>query len=343
MGLAALGVYQLVAPLIGLNEELSVESRSIAPVPSGAIFFTQYGFQTLPQFLINNAANGDPTPSCTDQNYYCYYDQVYYSGNPYVRVFGVPRSGVSSCGDGIYDNGFCVGSQTVDEAGLSDAIQQSSAPTADIVQKAIEDSVAKNIDFGESGLITPSTPMSVSAEPVEGPDEVVSTETKPNPDGSTSTIEKTEKAVATPTATGTNPTDIANTWNVSTVTTETTTNNTTNVTTVSTVTNNQGENPADPADVCSLHPEILACQSLDDVPDVDPVDLVTQSVGSFTMPGSVAGSCPEPIVNTLANGQQIVYTYQPVCDYGSALRPFVIILALISAGYIVSGSVRMQS
>lgn len=373
-GLATFAVYSLVSPYLGMNSDGTVSSTGSPTIsavdPTGA-YLSVLGSTfatTWEQAVINSSPNREfcwVTQTYENSTYITYsvvarvapgacrnigngyaYKGSCPSGSSLDKPTGVCLSDPTCTAPSTYDlaDGLCHGVLTTpSETQLADSIQQSAAPTPELVDTVLNDSIARGFSAEVSGLITPNTPMAVEASPVEGPDEEVSSITSPNPDGSTSTTVKKEKATATPSPTGSTAGDIVNTWNVSTVTTTTTTNNTTNVSSVSTEVVQQGENPPDKSDLCALHPEILACQTLDDAPDVPPVDLLTQAVGSFTMPTSVAGSCPDPIVNTLANGQQVVYTFQPVCDYGTALRPFVIIVALIAAGYIVTGSVRMQS
>lgn len=52
--------------------------------------------------------------------------------------------------------------------------------------------------------------------------------------------------------------------------------------------------------------------------------------------GSGGGSCPNPRVLSIA-GQSISVEFTPICDFASAIRPVVILLGWICAGYIVLG------
>lgn len=73
-------------------------------------------------------------------------------------------------------------------------------------------------------------------------------------------------------------------------------------------------------------------------PPTDTPPVTEKKIGNqFTsseLPGS--GSCPNPRVLTIA-GQSIAIEFTPICEFASAIRPVVILLGWIFAGYIVLG------
>lgn len=94
--------------------------------------------------------------------------------------------------------------------------------------------------------------------------------------------------------------------------------------------------PTEQTDFCKANPEVLACAKPElDTPEEDQTptknkDISISPAGGF---GS-GGSCPSG--KTLkAAGIQL--SYQPVCDFMSAMRPVVIALAWLGAGLILLG------
>ena len=90
-------------------------------------------------------------------------------------------------------------------------------------------------------------------------------------------------------------------------------------------------------DLCALHPEILACADLD-TPTAE--DLETEDRGGPITPdsgwGSENASCPAPRVLTV-QGRQIPIPYTLFCTYMEGIRPLVIAMAWLSAGFILLG------
>ena len=88
-------------------------------------------------------------------------------------------------------------------------------------------------------------------------------------------------------------------------------------------------------DLCEKNPEILACQKLDEVDDVQlGTEDKTVSISPDGGWGGGNGSCPAPRRLTGAN---VEFTFQPICDFMSGLRPIVIAVAWLSAAFILLG------
>jgi hypothetical protein len=100
--------------------------------------------------------------------------------------------------------------------------------------------------------------------------------------------------------------------------------------------------PAEVTPLCEQFPNILACAVQDSAPpavvalgeDVRDVGLLTPE----TVSGG-AGSCPAPI-EVSAVGQTLSFSYQPVCDLATGIRPIVLILGWIAAGMLLFGGVK---
>jgi hypothetical protein len=52
-----------------------------------------------------------------------------------------------------------------------------------------------------------------------------------------------------------------------------------------------------------------------------------------------SGSCPAPLVASFL-GQQVEFTFDPLCSYANALKPLVLVMAWLAAGVIFIGGVR---
>lgn len=76
--------------------------------------------------------------------------------------------------------------------------------------------------------------------------------------------------------------------------------------------------------------DIAAAGGTMPTPDITPV---TTWGGSLTYT-PVAGSCPAP-KSLVLHGQTIEMSYQPYCDYAAGIKPVVLALAFLSAGFIV--------
>lgn len=94
--------------------------------------------------------------------------------------------------------------------------------------------------------------------------------------------------------------------------------------------------PETPQGLCDQYPDILACQKVDAAPTPDALDTKDKAI-SITPDagwGGGAGSCPAG--RALSHGA--VYSFQPVCDFATGVRPVLIAVAWLAAGLILIGS-----
>jgi hypothetical protein len=135
---------------------------------------------------------------------------------------------------------------------------------------------------------------------------------------------------------------VADPWRVTTRPVETTTHSPTAPTEPVTV-------PADPADpsaptttapekdpgLCALFPDILACKKLD-APAEEVIPKRDQDISLQTGPTFSGGSCPPDVVVSVAGQQVTVLSTAQPCDWISAyMKPIILLLASISAVFIV--------
>lgn len=125
--------------------------------------------------------------------------------------------------------------------------------------------------------------------------------------------------------------------------TSTTTTQTNHGTGTTTVINNNTTNNTN-TDICQANPAILACQTLGTATPPEPVEVSTFEIETtMETPASVPGQCPQPIVRTLSNGQtEITYDYDKLCHMATTLRPFVILVSLVGAGFFVASGIRSK-
>lgn len=124
------------------------------------------------------------------------------------------------------------------------------------------------------------------------------------------------------------------------------TNNTTTITTVTNISNEvvseeiettENKPTEDVPGMCDLYPDSLACQKLDAPTDVD---LTTQDRSVSITPDSGwggAGQCPASRY-IYPQGQTIEIPFTLFCTYAEGLRPVIIALAWLSAGFILLGA-----
>ena len=101
-----------------------------------------------------------------------------------------------------------------------------------------------------------------------------------------------------------------------------------------------GKTPDDKTgDLCKKNPEILACKKLE---ELEPEDLENRTVDVALKPAdgfARAGHCPADRVMTVL-GQQVTFTWAPVCDLARGVRPVVVAFAALAAVGIVVGASR---
>lgn len=101
-----------------------------------------------------------------------------------------------------------------------------------------------------------------------------------------------------------------------------------------------GSTSKEPTDFCKKNPMSIACSEMGELKDEKleveerPVDV------SYTPWGSSTSQCPADKIIPLWEGQSISISYSPVCQFASLLRPLVIALAFVAAGFIVAGITR---
>lgn len=88
-------------------------------------------------------------------------------------------------------------------------------------------------------------------------------------------------------------------------------------------------------DECEKHPESVGCSSYGTPEPIQPLSTLTVPLNPDYSPVGGAGSCPAPITV-----KGITWSYQPICDFATAIRPLIIGFAWISFAFIVAGTVR---
>lgn len=97
---------------------------------------------------------------------------------------------------------------------------------------------------------------------------------------------------------------------------------------------------ADPPDLCARHPDIVACQTLDQVGDVDlnerqlPVAIAPDAGW-----GPSDASCPAPRTLT-AQGRSIEWSWDLYCDFAQGVRPLFLAFAWLSAAGMLVAALR---
>lgn len=96
----------------------------------------------------------------------------------------------------------------------------------------------------------------------------------------------------------------------------------------------QSDDPVTP-DLCEKNPDILACQKLDtpESPELEKLEKPI-SITPLSGWGGENASCPSP---RHLNGANIDYSFQPICNFMTSLRPVVIAVAWLAAAFILLG------
>lgn len=94
---------------------------------------------------------------------------------------------------------------------------------------------------------------------------------------------------------------------------------------------NDNPKPEEQQSLCEKHPDILACQKLD---QPEAKELAKEDINISITPvsgwGAENAACPAPRSVQVA-GRAVEISWQPVCDFATGLRPLVIALAWLSA------------
>ncbi len=94
----------------------------------------------------------------------------------------------------------------------------------------------------------------------------------------------------------------------------------------------------DTPDLCQLHPDILACQKLDEVPDTDlPTSEKPISITPDSGWGADNAACPAPRHLTV-QGRDIPIPFDLFCRYMEGMRPIILAMAWLSAAFILLGA-----
>jgi hypothetical protein len=94
---------------------------------------------------------------------------------------------------------------------------------------------------------------------------------------------------------------------------------------------NDNPKPEEQQSLCEKHPDILACQKLD---QPEAKELAKEDINISITPvsgwGAENAACPAPR-SVMVAGRAVSLSWQPVCDFATGLRPLVIALAWLSA------------
>lgn len=101
----------------------------------------------------------------------------------------------------------------------------------------------------------------------------------------------------------------------------------------------EDKKPEEEDDFCKKNPDVMACWKEDDDHSQD--DLREESIGKSISPVSIggAGSCPAPKTVSV-QGRTVTFTYDPICQVAQGVRPVMIAIAWLIAGYILVGATR---
>jgi len=272
-------------------------------------------------------------------------------GYPTITVIG---SGTNNqCASGYTYNlstGVCDGVTTdptpyVDAQTLASEIASKSGwpSKAGDIYNAVQTDNAKQKLLTQAEVVPLDSTVTVTAPAVQTAPQVVKTATITNADGTTSTVTETATSTVTPQISGTGT--LSNlptvTPDVSTVIKTTTVNNTTNNTTTNTTTVSDTAQPAQDSGLCSLFPNIAACQELGAAPTADtvPTSDATPSITSVAF--SSSASCPAPISFSLGRfgGSQSI-DWTPFCNWAAGVRAIFLALATIATAWIFMESLK---
>lgn len=98
--------------------------------------------------------------------------------------------------------------------------------------------------------------------------------------------------------------------------------------------------PEEQTDFCKKNPDAIAC-----MPEgqTDDQELQTKNIGSGISPISVGGQgqcMADKTLSMATMGKSITFTYKPICDLASMVRPLILALAWLLAGWIMVGAVK---
>lgn len=104
------------------------------------------------------------------------------------------------------------------------------------------------------------------------------------------------------------------------------------------VPNPQPQDTPEPApNHCEENPNSIGCAQFGDIPAPDALPTAEIPASTSVVPIGGPGVCPASITTSKFG---LTWSYQPICDFASAVRPFVLGFAWLGFAYIVAGTVR---
>jgi hypothetical protein len=98
-------------------------------------------------------------------------------------------------------------------------------------------------------------------------------------------------------------------------------------------------NPESSKNICETNPNSVACLDVGELTNAPDIQGTDQLIDFSEYSLSSGGGCPAPIaINTKFGNLEL--SYQPVCDFASMLRPFIIALGGLFAFMIMANSIR---
>ncbi len=191
--------------------------------------------------------------------------------------------------------------------------------------------------------LSPATPVTITAPPVNTIERTIRTETRRLPDGTTETITTRESTKIIPVTTGNTYNDIQTVYKYETTTTSSTTNNTTNITTTNTAVD-QGEviPPLHPQetkeDPCSTNPDRADCANLGTPPAAEKIPQIDVPFSFTPLLFTSVANCPAPINFDAFGPRQI--SYQPLCNVMVQVRPVFLTCASLATALIFLMGIR---
>lgn len=97
------------------------------------------------------------------------------------------------------------------------------------------------------------------------------------------------------------------------------------------------DTPEPPPNHCDQNPNTIGCSQYGDAGAAETIPTTTLPATVTVTPVGGSGVCPADVVTTRFG---ITWSYQPICDFASAVRPFVLGFAWLSFAFVVAGAVR---
>lgn len=104
------------------------------------------------------------------------------------------------------------------------------------------------------------------------------------------------------------------------------------------VPNPQPQDTPEPApNHCEQNPNSIGCAQFGDIPAPDVLPETQIPASTTVVPIGGPGVCPASITTTKFG---LTWSYQPICDFAQAAKPFILGFAWLGFAYIVAGTVR---